>query len=176
VSAGQDPEFLNAASSVGELVAIAIGMGIQSKQDYLTTTIQTAIQTALDSIGENGLESGYELKIRPVLDMSNLGGPQSLLTATPGFSMSSPKITNTVQVVKDNSDVVRAINALDGRITNLTTSTVNAISNLKLTINGGVLVGQIAPTIDRSLGSKASGGTYSSGANASGGRGPITPQ
>ena len=124
-------------------------------------TVRSALE-GLSSAVEDGLDT--EPIIRPVIDLSNVGkGIGAINGAFAGRrtisigDVSSRNVGATVEVMQnmpanvmryDNSDVVKAVGELGGRLDRLG----EAVSSMRIVMDTGALVGQTAPAMDKQLG------------------------
>ena len=109
-------------------------------------TIQSAVDTDMD----------VEPVIRPVVDLSNVQNGSrsisSLMKSNFGSSVTMPasRIMSSSEMINmsDNADVVHAINSLKSDVNALGES----ISNIKMVLDTGTLVGAMTPVVDKRLG------------------------
>lgn len=162
---------------IGEYVMQGLGYGIDDGASFVERqTGQTAdaiidamkenMSMSLDDIGEDGV---YSPVIRPVFDMSLMGGWNDITSwfasgQTVNLDGNISRLTSTNRDnTNNNADVVSAIKSLDvngvkneiqsmrNDISNLEAS----MSNLKVVMNTGALVGQLLNPMDAAMGQKA---------------------
>ena len=141
--------------SIGKEILAGIALGILSNIDILSESLKSAIRTAIDSIDMLALsmngDGTSKFTITPVVDLSNVGDSaaniQGLLDGTT-VSLGGGNIANQIVVMTDNSDVVAAISTLNNRINAM----ASAMTNLRIYMDTGALVGAVAPGVDLYLG------------------------
>ena len=162
---------------IGEYIMQGLGYGIDDGASFVERqTGQTAdaiidamkenMSMSLDDIGEDGV---YSPVIRPVFDMSLMGGWNDITSwfasgQTVNLDGNISRLTSTNRDnTSNNADVVSAIKSLDvngvkneiqsmrNDISNLEAS----MSNLKVVMNTGALVGQLLNPMDAAMGQKA---------------------
>lgn len=117
--------------------------------DNMRDAINT-IQAVVDS------DMDVEPVIRPVVDLSNVQNGSNLINSLlgPNFgsnvTMPQASFMQTSQLISntDNSDVVGAVNALQEDVVNLK----DAMTNIKMVLDTGTMVGAMTPAIDQELG------------------------
>lgn len=140
---------------IGKEILAGIALGILSNIDILSESLKSAIRTAIDSIDMLALsmngDGTSKFTITPVVDLSNVrdsaASIQGLLDGTT-VSLGGGNIANQIVVMTDNSDVVAAISTLNNRINAM----ASAMTNLRIYMDTGALVGAVAPGVDLYLG------------------------
>ena len=142
--------------SSGEVITAKIADGINTSQENVLSAVSTLIE-AINAAFTAGINTSPT--ISPVLDTTQL---ESDITAfnTRGISVSLPSSLDvTVTNPVDLAPVTTAIAALQTQVSELGT----AISNIKIVLNSGPLVGGIAGDMDNLLGRR---GTFAARRNA----------
>lgn len=157
---------------VGEMFVQGFANGVTENTNIAEGVVDDMFNKALDgadqglkkfvSIVQNGIDDN--LRISPVLDLSDASnwgsqiagmlGQQSIgVGANLAKNVATGNGTTIIQNAAgaDSTQVVSAINALNERMDDM----AKAISGMRLVLNTGVLVGQLAGPLDRKLGEYA---------------------
>lgn len=145
---------------LAEYIPQAIAIGIQNGESEVTNAMMSSMSGAvsyMEQIGKN--TSNYAPSIRPVMDLG--GMRSSMLYADRMFSGSSlGRMGNisglhvngdNISYSMQNKDVVTELQILEERIGKLG----QAIENLQLVMDTGVVVGALAPQMNSQLGTYA---------------------
>ena len=150
---------------IGKYVTEGLAIGISSNTNMATSAMQdltdSTISNMKNTIGRiqdivNG-DIDMEPVIRPVLDMDSLNyGLDSINSImndslTPNITLKNQNpidyITNA-DLINNNTDVVSAINGLQSDIISLK----DAMTNIRMVLDTGTMVGAMTPMIDQQLG------------------------
>ena len=149
-------EYLDEGLAVGIIDNVSV---VESSVDKLAEATVENMKSAVDTI-QNVINSDIDVEpvIRPVVDMSNatagMTNLNSLMTSTFGSNVSVPQANfmTTSQLISntDNTSVVDAIGGLQEDVVNLK----DAMTNIKMVLDTGTMVGAMTPAIDMELGSR----------------------
>lgn len=150
------PGSADTFNTVGGGILTGIAQGIQNNIDILSQALTNALETAINTIDMLSLSTESDgvtskFTITPVVDLTNVRESAATihdLLLGGDFSLGSSTLASQIVVATDNSNVVAAIDALSARVTNMAA----AMSNLRVVMDSGAIVGAIAPGIDRYLG------------------------
>lgn len=158
------------AAELGRFFTIGFANGIADKADVAVETTASmaertteAFRTSLSAISE-AISSDVEANptIRPVMDLSNVRSSVGSINAmfssqSARYAAINSRLSNESAAYKfeldqssryDNSDVVSAIGGMQDEMTGLK----DAMMDTQIVMDSGVLVGALAPGMDRTLG------------------------
>ena len=154
---------------IGNFITLGLAKGIsdetQAAVDAMDTTANTIIDTMRDTINKANealINDVDEPVITPILDLSEIQNGSreldSMLSRNSAFSASRSfsNLQNEqwnsqnalLNATMDNSDVVGAINGLQEDVLSLK----DAMTNIKMVLDTGTMVGAMTPAIDQQLG------------------------
>ena len=156
---------------IGKFITLGLAKGITDETSSATQAITNTSTRIIDQMRETIDKANAALMddvndpvIKPVLDLSNIQTGSrtlnSMLSSNRAMMASASIQTNlqnaqlagpsTVNALTDNTDVVTAINALQGDVLSLK----DAMTNIKMVLDTGTMVGAMTPQIDQQLGNR----------------------
>lgn len=145
----------------------------RSTSEVLNTigTLGSNIMSEFSSRISNISDESISPRISPVLDISNIDSYSGSISdalskhvadLNGAINFGKTTINSVDESYNDNRNVVDAIGVLNERVSGLT----DKMTNLKVVMSSGALVGEIAPNMDRALGERANSSKRATGASS----------
>jgi hypothetical protein len=147
-------------AKIGEYIDLGLAQGITDNVSAVETSADRMAQATIDNMRDAistiqaVVDSDLDVEpvIRPVVDTSNMSNLDSLMSSTFGTNVSMPQAsfmqTSNLISNTDNTNVVEAVNALQNDVIGLK----DAMTNIKMVLDTGTMVGAMTPAIDQELG------------------------
>ena len=150
-------------AKIGEYVDLGLAKGITDNISSVDSSVDRLAQTTIDNMQnavstiQSVIESDLDVEpvIRPVVDLSDVNnGTSAINSLMSGFgsnvTMPQANFMTTSQLISntDNSNVVDAVVALQEDVIGLK----DAMTNIKMVLDTGTMVGAMTPAIDQELG------------------------
>jgi hypothetical protein len=147
-------------AKIGEYIDLGLAQGIADNVSAVETSADRMAQATIDNMRDAistiqaVVDSDLDVEpvIRPVVDTSNMSNLNSLMSSTFGTNVNMPQAnfmqTSNLISNTDNTNVVDAVNALQNDVISLK----NAMTNIKMVLDTGTMVGAMTPAIDQELG------------------------
>ena len=147
-------------AKIGEYIDLGLAQGISDNVSAVETSANRMAQATIDNMRDAistiqaVVDSDLDVEpvIRPVVDTSNMSNLDSLMSSTFGTNVNMPQAsfmqTSNLISNTDNTNVVEAVNALQNDVIGLK----DAMTNIKMVLDTGTMVGAMTPAIDQELG------------------------
>lgn len=147
-------------AKIGEYIDLGLAQGISDNVSAVETSADRMAQATIDNMRDAistiqaVVDSDLDVEpvIRPVVDTSNMSNLDSLMSSTFGTNVNMPQAsfmqTSNLISNTDNTNVVEAVNALQNDVIGLK----DAMTNIKMVLDTGTMVGAMTPAIDQELG------------------------
>lgn len=156
---------------LAEFIPKGIAQGIENEEDSAIESIVVLSKDLIDAVHKNMAKVGVladdnftvNPSIRPVMDYSGLAGRSNYAAVMANSAKTAEYLKNIGNIDKfdhdtanitfdnQNKDVVEELKIMSTRLGKLG----QEITNMKIVLNNGVLVGELAPAMNRQLGTYA---------------------